>query len=202
MSRFYDKIRQVEGGDVDLLFIGDSITHSWESSGKETWDRYYGHRRAVNLGFSGDLTQHVLWRLIHDELDHISPAVAVLMIGTNNSRDYRPQQIASGITAICNTLRGLLPETKILLLAVFPRGTKADDWQRRVNTETNSIIADLDDDEWIRYVDIGPSFLEPGGILPETVMPDALHPNERGYQIWAEAMEPALTWLMGDDPVR
>ncbi len=202
MSRFYDNVRQVGGGDVDLLFIGDSITHSWENAGKETWDKYYGHRKAVNLGFSGDRTQHVLWRLIHGQLDRVSPKVAVLMIGTNNSRNYTPDDIAAGIGAICNTLRGLLPETKILLLAVFPRGRTGDDWQRGVNAEANSIVAELDDGEWIHYLDIGDSFLEDDGVLPESVMPDALHPQGHGYQIWAEAMEPLLARLMGDEPVR
>ncbi len=202
MARFFDNVRQVRAGDVDLLFIGDSITHGWESSGKETWDKYFGHRKAVNLGFSGDRTQHVLWRLIHGQLDQISPEVAVLMIGTNNSRNYTTDEIAAGVGAICNTLRGLLPETKILLLAVFPRGKTATAWQRGVNTEANALIAELDDGEWIHYLDIGDSFLEHDGVLSESVMPDALHPEVRGYQIWAEAMEPTLARLLGEDPVQ
>lgn len=202
MSRFYDNVRQVGAGDAELLFIGDSITHGWEDAGKETWDKYYRHRKPVNLGFSGDRTQHVLWRLIHGQLERVNPKVAVLMIGTNNSRQYTPQEIAEGVGAICNTLRGVLPETKILLLAVFPRGSTATAWQRGVNTEANTLISELDDGEWIHYLDIGDSFLQDDGVLSESVMPDALHPEELGYQIWAEAMEPALARLLGDEPVQ
>ncbi len=204
MGRFYENFRQLRAGDVDLLFIGDSITHGWERGGSATFEKYYGHRNAVNLGFGGDRTQHVLWRLIEGELQEIasSPKVAVVMIGTNNTNSDTPNEIAAGIRAICNTLRGQLPETKILLLAIFPRGREAGDWRRSINEATNSMIAELDDGEWIHYLDIGDSFLEPGGDLPETVMPDALHPNERGYEIWAEAMEATLARLMGDTPVR
>ena len=127
---------------------------------------------------------------------------AVIMIGTNNTNSDTPNEIAAGIRAICNTLRGQLPETKILLLAIFPRGRAAGDWRRGINEATNSMIAELDDGEWIHYLDIGQSFLEPDGDLPESIMPDALHPNERGYEIWAEAMEPTLARLMGDTPIR
>lgn len=202
MGRFYANVRQVEEGDVDLLFIGDSITHSWDTTGKEVWDRYYGRRRAVNLGFGGDRTQHVLWRLIHGNLDRARPSVAVLMIGTNNTNSDTPNEIAGGVRAICNTLRGLLPETKILVLGVFPRGRMADDWRRGINAAANAMLAELDDGEWVRYLDIGESFLQPDGVLPESIMPDGLHPNERGYQIWAEAMEPVLARLIGEQPVR
>jgi beta-glucosidase len=202
MGRFYDTVRQVDEAEVDLLLIGDSITHSWDGVGKATWDKYYGHRKAVNLGFSGDRTQHVLWRLIHGELDDISPRVAVVMIGTNNSNSDTPAQIAAGVRATCNTLRGLLPDTRILLLGIFPRGTDAGDWKRGTNESANRMISELDDGEWIHYLDIGQAFLEADGALPESIMPDALHPNERGYQIWAEAMEPTLARLMGDAPVR
>ncbi len=202
MGRFYNNVRQVEAGDVDLLFIGDSITHSWERGGKPIWDRYYGHRKAVNLGFSADRAQHVLWRLIHGKLDAIRPKVAVVMIGTNNVNTDTPNEIFAGVRGVCNTLQGILPETKILLLAIFPRGATADNWRRSVNNAANALIAELDDGDQIHYLDIGDAFLEPDGTLPESIMPDALHPNARGYQIWAEAMEPTLARLMGDTPVR
>jgi beta-glucosidase len=203
MGRFYNNIRQVRaGGDIDLLLIGDSITHAWDRTGSATFDKYYAHRNALNLGFSGDRTQHVLWRLIHGELLGTSPKVAVVMIGTNNSNTDTPSEIAAGIRATTTTLRALLPETKILLLAIFPRGPAAGDWRRGINEATNGMIAELDDGEWIHYLDIGEAFLDPNGDLPESIMPDFLHPNERGYEIWAEAMEPTLARLMGDTPVR
>lgn len=202
IGRFYNNVRQVQTGDVDLLFIGDSITHGWETTGRATWDRYYGHRKAVNLGFGGDRTQHVLWRLVHGQLDRARPKVAVVMIGTNNTNSDNPAEIIAGVRAVCYTLRAILPETKVLLLGIFPRGSGPDDWRRRVNEAANATLAQIDDGEWMHYLDIGSHFLEDGGVLPEHIMPDALHPNARGYEIWAEAMEPTLAKLMGDTPVR
>ena len=105
-----ERVRQ---GNVDMIFIGDSITHSWENNGKEVWKKYYERRNAVNMGFSGDRTQHVLWRLDNGNIDGISPKVAVIMIGTNNSNrdDNTAEEIADGMIAICRKLRRKLPRT-------------------------------------------------------------------------------------------
>jgi beta-glucosidase len=115
-------------GDVDLVFIGDSITQGWEGNGKDVWKKHYGPRKAMNLGIGGDRTQHVLWRLENGNIEGIKPKLAVIMIGTNNSnnKDNTSAEIAEGIKAIVAKLRDKLPETKILLLAVFPRGAMSD----------------------------------------------------------------------------
>ena len=100
MGRFFANVQQVQNNDVELLLIGDSITHGWETTGRAIFDKYYAHRKTVNLGFSGDRTQHVLWRLIHGQIGDISPELAVVMIGTNNSNSDTPDEIAAGIRAI------------------------------------------------------------------------------------------------------
>jgi lysophospholipase L1-like esterase len=189
-------------GDVDLLMIGDSITHGWENTGKQVWDQYYGDRKAFNLGFSGDRTEQVLWRLEHGAVKGISPKLAVVMIGTNNAghRQDPAEETAAGIEAIVKDLRQRLPETKILLLGIFPRGEKPDDKLRRLNDETNETIARLADDEQVVYLDLSETFLDDEGLLPKSVMPDLLHPNEQGYQKWAAAMEPTIRKLMGEKP--
>jgi len=126
-----ERVRQ---GNVDLLMIGDSITHGWEGGGKKYWEKYYAPRNAVNMGFSGDRTQHVLWRLEHGHLEGISPKLAVIMIGTNNSngKDNTAEEIADGIIAICGKLRAECPRMKILILAIFPRGPEPSE-QREKN---------------------------------------------------------------------
>ena len=129
---------RVKQGNVDLLMIGDSITHGWEGGGKKYWERYYAPRNGVNMGFGGDRTQHVLWRLEHGHLEGISPKLAVLMIGTNNSngKDNTAEEIADGIIAICRKLRAECPRMKILILAIFPRGPEPSD-QREKNTKAS-----------------------------------------------------------------
>jgi len=186
-------------GNIDLLFIGDSITHGWENVGKEIWGAYYAPRNAVNMGFSGDRTQHVLWRLDHSDMEGICPKLAVLMIGTNNSNgnDNTAEEIADGIIAICQRLRTKLPNTKILLLAIFPRDPKLSA-QRQKNATANLLASRIADGKMIYYLDINSSFLTEDGILSEDIMPDYLHPNKAGYKIWAEAIEPKVAQLMGE----
>ena len=198
MDRHEKMNARVKEGNVELLMIGDSITHGWEGSGKEIWDKYYAPRNAVNLGIGGDRTQHVMWRLKNGNIDGISPKAAVLMIGTNNSNDNTPQEIADGIEAVVKILRTDLPETKVLILAIFPRGANNDDRLRKVNMKANEIACKLADGEMVHYLDINQKFLQADGTLTKEIMPDLLHPQQKGYTIWAESMEPALAELMGE----
>lgn len=185
---------------VDLLMIGDSITHGWENSGKKVWDEYYADRNAFNIGFSGDRTENVLWRLQHGAVKGISPKLAVIMIGTNNTghRQDPAAETAAGIQAIIIELQKQLPKTKLLLLAIFPRGAKTDDPLRKLNTEINEIIASYDDGQKVFFLNINSEFLDDDGTLPKSVMPDLLHPREAGYATWAKAMEPTIAKLMSE----
>lgn len=189
---------RLKHGKVDLLFIGDSITHAWEMAGKEIWNTYYAPRNAVNMGFSGDRTQHVLWRLDNSNLEGLSPKLAIVMIGTNNSNkdDNTAEEIADGIITVCKRLRTKLPKTRILLLAIFPRdaGPSA---QRQKNAQASQLASKVADGKMIHYLDINSRFLTKDGLLPKDIMPDYLHPNKAGYKIWAEAIEPKIAELMG-----
>lgn len=188
-------------GDVDLVFIGDSITQAWENNGKEVWAKYYSHRKAMNLGISGDRTQHVLWRLQNGNIEGISPKVAVLMIGTNNSngQDNTAEEIGDGITTIVKRLREKLPKTKILILGIFPRGEKPGE-QRVKNAKASKIAFKLADGKMIHYMDIGMHFLTIDKTLTKEIMPDYLHLTPRGYEIWAIAIEGKLRELLGEAP--
>jgi lysophospholipase L1-like esterase len=136
--------------------------------------------------------------------------LAVLMIGTNNSNgeDNTAEEIADGIKAICAEMRAKLPKTKILILAIFPRGDAEqrkvkgqgavfnDQWAK--NNEASKLASEIADGKKIFYLDINDKFLEDDGTLPKEIMPDLLHPNKKGYIIWAEAMEPTIQKLMGE----
>jgi len=196
-------VQDAREGGIDILFMGDSITDFWRNRGSNVWNKYYAPRHAANFGISGDRTQHVLWRMDNGELDGIKPKVVVLMIGTNNTgkeRDKRtprnsPPQVIEGVTAVVNDIRTRLPDSKILLLAIFPRGDSGPEQQAQIN-EINPAIAKLADGKMVVFLDIGSKFLDTDGTLPRTVMPDLLHPNEHGYQIWADAMNPTLDAMM------
>ncbi|MBX3179490.1 MAG: GDSL family lipase [Candidatus Hydrogenedentes bacterium] len=196
MARHEQMNERVKQGNADLVFIGDSITHGWEGAGKPVWDHYYADRNAVNLGIGGDRTQHVIWRLENGNIDGISPKVAVVMIGTNNHKDNSAEEISEGVTAIVRRLRNGLPDTKVLLLAIFPRGDKPEKIVEKLN-QANTLIADLAADPMVTFLDLGPAFRDLQGQVPESLMPDLLHPNEAGYQVWASSMEPVLAPLLG-----
>lgn len=199
-------VEEAKKGGVDILFMGDSITDFWRVSGPKggsnVWAKFYAPRHAVDFGISGDRTEHVLWRMDNGELDGIKPKVVVLMIGTNNSgkeKDGRPRnsvpEIIQGVQAVVSDIRAKLPESKILLLGIFPRG-ELDNPQRAQVALVNTVIAKLDDGKMIRFLDLTPHFLESDGTLSRSIMPDLLHPNERGYMIWADMMEPLLSQML------
>jgi beta-glucosidase len=181
-----------------LIFVGDSITQGWEGAGKQVWADHYDKYNAINLGFSGDRTQHVLWRLENGNLKGLKPKAAVVMIGTNNSNgeDNTPAQIADGVRAIVEKLRESLPDTKILLVAIFPRGENPNPQRGKV-LEANQIMRKLVDNKNVFWVDFGYKFLNDEGEIPSDIMPDFLHPNEKGYEIWAQSLERPLRRVMG-----
>jgi lysophospholipase L1-like esterase len=193
----------VKSAKPQILFIGDSITHffggekfdSYALSGQQTWGEFYAPRNAGNLGFGWDKTENVLWRLQHGAVDGIAPKLVVVMIGTNNSGTCEAADIATGITAIVAELNKRLPQSKILLLGIFPRGEKPGP-QREKLAAVNQLIAKLDGTANVTFLDIGAKFLTPEGLITKDIMPDFLHPNEKGYRIWAEAIEPTVKKLM------
>lgn len=186
---------------VDLVFLGDSITHGWENKGKQVWQQNYAKRNALNLGFSGDRTENVIWRLQNGEVSKIDPKLLVLMIGTNNTghRQDNPKETALGIKHILELLNSQLPNTKVLLLAIFPRGASVDDPLRRINDDINDIIKDYGDGKRVHYLDLNHIFLDENGNLSPSVMQDLLHPNIDQYKVWADAMEHTINSLMAEN---
>jgi len=198
MPRHEKKLQDIKSRKIDLVFIGDSITEGWEKSGAPVWEKFYATRNAIALGFGGDRTENVLWRLQHGEVDGISPKVVVMMLGTNNTglRHESPELIVKGIRRDLDELRQRLPDTKILLLAIFPRDEKPDGGARVNNEQVNTQIASFADNQHIFFLNINKVFLDEQGILSKDIMPDLLHPNEKGYNLWATAMEPSLQSLL------
>ena len=189
------------GRKAQVVFIGDSITQGWEGAGKEVWARFYAPRNAINLGIGGDRTQHVLWRLDNGNLEGLAPKAAVVMIGTNNSNgeDNTPEQIVDGVTAIVKRLRDRLPDTRVLLLAIFPRAENFTA-QRGKLAMINQALRRLADGEHVQWIDFGHRFLNDDGTMPAAVMPDYLHLSPAGYRIWADELEPFLARVLGDLP--
>lgn len=187
---------RVKQGNVDILLLGDSITHGWDGV-PELWAKYFGKWQTVNAGFSGDGTQHVLWRIENGNIAGISPKLCVIMIGTNNSNgnDNTAEEIADGIKTIICKLNTDIPQAKILLLAIFPRGD-GPSAQREKNAKASLLASKMADNKTVFYLDINDKFLGANGILSKDIMPDMLHPNALGYTIWGDATAPTIEKLM------
>jgi lysophospholipase L1-like esterase len=184
-----------KAGNVDLLFLGDSITDGWRGGGLQVWNKYFAPLKAANFGIGGDRTEHVIWRLRHGELEGIQPKLVVLMIGTNNGDPA--EDVAAGIKTIIADIHERSPGSRILLLGIFPRGEKPAGRER--NEAVNKLIAALPDRK-VTYLDIGQVFLTADGTLSKDIMPDFLHPNERGYQLWADAIIAPVKQMLQSDP--
>lgn len=196
-------LARARSGPIGLLFLGDSITEGWTKA-PTLWQERYGRYQPANFGIGGDTTQNVIWRIEHGELDGIQPRVVVLLLGTNNSASHTAAEIAAADAKIVHEIRTRIPAAKVLLLAIFPRGPRAnrdgsrDDGVHRMEVirATNALLAKLDDGHNVRFLDLSARFLGPDGKIPDAIMPEQLHPNAAGYQIWADGMQPLLDEML------
>lgn len=199
MPRHNSRVKMAKNGGAPVVFLGDSITHNWEGPGRLQWKKYFaeGPRRALNLGFSGDRTEHVLWRLNNGELDGFEAKVVVLMIGTNNTghksiTEEPPCDTILGVRAVLDKIREKQPSAKIVMCAIFPRGKNAENGHRRRNETVNHEIMRFADNKTVFWCDFNNQFLTSDGTLPLEVMPDRLHPADYGYEIWTSAVLPYI----------
>ena len=206
-KRHEAKLRELAsyGGKIDVVMIGDSITHNWE--GARGPESAYGGKQlaelrktcsAVCLGYGGDTTRNVLWRLENGELDGYEAKCVMLMIGTNNGGEDSPADIAAGIREILDTIARKQPKAVTVLLPVFPRGAKPDDWYRGRHRKINAIIRGFADGQRVVWCDFTDRFLEPDGSISKDMMWDYLHPGAKGYAIWADAVFPLIRDICRD----
>ena len=192
------KVDAIRGKPCDIIFIGDSITDGWLSKGKAIWEKTYVPRNALDFGVFGDKTQNVLWRLENVDLKGLHPKVAVILIGTNNTKNT-PQEIADGVKAVIDRTQAAFPGVKIdsgqhhaeQTGAGHDDGGQPDDQEFRGQPDgllAGSGAADAagDHDQARRQTDTNWKGLGT----------DHLHPDASGYQIWADAMEPILGKLL------
>lgn len=208
-ARHEKKCREAASGKFDIVFIGDSLTHYWMGDshvdyGSAVWNEYYGKRKVLNLGFGYDRTQNVLWRLEHGEMDGQNPKLIVLNIGTNQFSETpnypmdTPEDAVTGIRTVVEKLQTMFPETFFILMALFPRG-EAGSVRARMTKEANRLLKPFAETrERLLYLDLGEALGEKDhSVRPELYNPCRTHLNEKGYRIWAEALEPHIRRILG-----
>ncbi|MCF6357796.1 MAG: GDSL-type esterase/lipase family protein [Draconibacterium sp.] len=199
----HEMIAEKNKSNPQLILLGNSILNSLDKSSEEViWEKYLNKYNTVNMGFSGDRTENLNWRLQNGEINGISPKVALLLIGTNNTdgNHYlnvtQPEELAGGIWEICKIVREKLPDTEILLLGIFPYGYKPN-YRDNINKATNKIIAKFPrEDSHIHYRNIGSIFVDDNNKVKKSLMPDYLHPNTEGYLLMFKAIEKDIEKLM------
>lgn len=183
-----------EKGEADLVFLGDSITAGWSWAGADLWKQQFVPLGAVNFGIGGDMTQNVLWRLLHGGIGKLNPKQFVLLIGTNNFgfTGESPEAVARGVEHIIELLRNRFPESGIILMAVFPRDQLPNTMNRQNIEQLNALIEPLADGEIVSFLNINEALLLEDGKIPQSLMPDFLHLSEAGYAIWTQALKDHL----------
>ena len=206
IKRHNEKMGVVTNGGAKVVFVGDSITHNWENAGKAQFAKFFraGGRRALNLGCGADRTEHLLWRLNEGgELDGYEAKCVLLMIGTNNTGHFPfekepPADTILGIREVVRTIRAKQPKAVVVLMPIFPRGRDMNDGNRRRNEVVNREIWKFADGQTVFWCDFNEQFLTPEGFLPAEIMPDRLHPNALGYEVWAAAVKPYVDYALSD----
>ncbi len=205
-ARHEEKCRLVRQHSYDLVFLGDSITHHWETGdirGRSVWEAAFEPLNALNLGFGWDRTQNVLWRLEHGELENQTPKLAVILIGTNNltgtgnARKNTPEEIAAGNAAIFDKIQSISPKTAILSVGILPRD-KPDSEIRSDIKKINPLLKKLADLSRNRhFIDIGAPLMQNDGTISTEIMNDLTHPTTAGYSLMAEQLLPEIRRITG-----
>jgi len=202
-----DLLEKAKKGRIDVYFEGDSIVRRWGATDYPeflaNWKQNFFGWNAADFGWGADQTQNILWRLEHGELDGVNPKVIVLLAGTNNvgtaANRGRVEETAAEITrgtaAIVRVMQSKAPDATIILMGIFPR----NDNMALVPTieKINSNLSKLADGKKIRYLNINEKLADSDGRLYEGMMNDQLHPTLKAYQIWADALKPVFTELLG-----
>jgi lysophospholipase L1-like esterase len=196
-------LEKAKAGGISLYFLGDSITRRWGATDYPEflahWKKNFHGWNAADFGWGADRTEHMLWRLQHGELDGVNPKVIVLLAGTNNvgkepGDDAKVADVTRGVAALVNLCRAKAPGAVIILMGIFPRN---DGPVGPTIDRINANLARLADGRTVRYLNINDRLADAQGRLLDGMTVDRLHPSLRGYQVWAEALKPVLTELLG-----
>ena len=184
--------RAQEAKQADVIFVGDSITQGWEETGKDAWQKHFGGMSTLNLGVSGDRTEHVLWRLQQAPLTKLEPKAIVLLIGTNNlgHGTSNAEQTLDGCLAVLSALRAQAPQATILVCEIFPRGERVNAMRGDVLQVNQAVRSQLD--AKMKSLPIGDRWVQKDGTIQKADMPDFLHLSQAAYAQWAQALLPEI----------
>jgi lysophospholipase L1-like esterase len=207
MTAHAQLLEKTKKGKIDIYFEGDSITRRWGATDYPeflaNWRQNFFGWNAANFGWGADSTQNILWRLHNGELDGVHPKIIVLLAGTNNvggqipaeSEEAKAVDVTRGLKAIVDTMQAKAPEAVLIVMGIFPRNDNMA--LMPVINKINASLAQLADGRKIRYLNINDRLADKEGRLLEGMTTDKLHLSVNGYQVWADALKPIFTELLG-----
>jgi lysophospholipase L1-like esterase len=200
-------LEKAKAGRIDVYFVGDSITRRWGATDYPdflaNWRRNFHGWNAADFGWGGDTVQNVLWRVRNGELDGVNPKVIVVMAGTNNvggvarsgGDGAKVDEVTEGLKAVLTTCREKAPKAVIILMGITPRNDNPA--AAATIDKINDNLSKLADGKGVRYLNINDKLADPEGKLLPGMSPDRLHLSAAGYQVWADALKPILTDILG-----
>jgi len=195
-NRIMEKAAEMD--QVDVLFLGDSITHGFENN--YVWNYHFKNMKVLNAGISSDRVEHMLWRVRQGLIKKAKPKVVVFLGGINNLGMASPEYTATGIATIIEEIKKDSPNTKILLQGVFPAGKLASDKKRNKIKKLNKLLATYDNGSSVQFIDFGSKFLNADRTISKKIMFDYLHLTTKGYHIWASNINGKLANMVGNTP--
>ncbi|BDI27955.1 hypothetical protein CCAX7_000060 [Capsulimonas corticalis] len=199
--------REARSLDSRILFLGDSITQGWGAEGLAVWEARFAPLKAANMGIGGDRTQQILWRLGDGALEGLCPKVVVLLIGVNNLwkdvHEFGAARVADGVAAVVDAIGRHCPGAVILAIGILPTQADPENPMRAIVREVNALVRErlTTRGDQVRSIDLSAVFLEPDGAISPEIMPDACHLSAQGYARFADALEPWIHDILGDDKV-
>jgi lysophospholipase L1-like esterase len=188
-------------GSADIIFFGNSITQGIGGRGRSlayapgdsAFNVWFGSYRWMNLGISGDRTQHVLWRVTHGTWAKMQPRLIVLAIGVNNFPSDSGEEVAEGITAIIRELRARAPQAKLLLAGPLPAKEPGSPFRKKFEAVHRLLKAD---GETVFASSVPFMLLRPDGVLdPSVFAADGIHMIPDGYARWAQLLSEEISRL-------
>jgi pimeloyl-ACP methyl ester carboxylesterase/lysophospholipase L1-like esterase len=194
-------LAKAKQGGIDIYFEGDSITRRWGATDYPdllaNWKQNFLGWNAADFGWGADRTQNILWRLENGELDAVNPKVVVLLAGTNNLGNQSADDVTRGLRAIVRVIQEKAPAAAIIVMGILPRNDNMTFMP--VIDRINENLSSLADGRKVRYLNINAKLADSDGMLFDGMMnaKDKLHPTAQAYQVWADALKPVLTELLG-----
>ncbi|MBI4976723.1 MAG: hypothetical protein HZC28_04535 [Spirochaetes bacterium] len=197
MERFERDKKKLSDLKPDFIIMGDSITQGWEGS-REAWEKYIAPMNACQFGIAGDRVEHLLWRMKNSTLGKdFQPKLVAILIGVNNLFSADALDIAAGTRTLVNEIRSASPQTKVLILGVFPVGEKADDVRRKLIQNVNANYEKIADGKDVFFYNFGDAFLEPDGTIAKTTFPDFVHCSPKSYLFYGEKLSEKAKEILG-----